>query len=220
MQGLTNPIRRDLQLVTLFTGMRTDSVTNIRWEHVDMERGGLVVPRSKTTSFTIPLSATVLKILEGRRLQNAITFERYGGDGGWVFPSLDRDERVIAIAECKERRHDHVAVPWLKHGPAGSDYVRTGARVLYLPGFHALRRTYLSVAHECGISKLDQHVLSNHAFGRRDVHDEYVRQSFTHLRGLCDRIDAAIWARLRPSGKATTPRSARTKPRRSVAAVG
>ena len=33
---LLSPIRRDLQLVTLFTGMRDSNVTNMRWEHVNL----------------------------------------------------------------------------------------------------------------------------------------------------------------------------------------
>jgi hypothetical protein len=29
---LENPVRRDLQLVALFTGIRSDGVRNLRWE--------------------------------------------------------------------------------------------------------------------------------------------------------------------------------------------
>ena len=197
VRALTNPIRRDLQLAALFTGMRTENVTKIRWDSVDWERGGLFVPRSKTTPFTIPLSTTVMEILRRRRDENVVVFEKYRGDRGWVFPALSDDEKVIPIAECKERRYDTVAPPWMKHGPKKGKHAPTGKRVLYLPGFHTLRRTFLSVAHECGVTKLDQHLLSNHAFGGRDVHDDYVRQAFPHLRQLVETIDAALWARLR-----------------------
>jgi hypothetical protein len=138
-----------------------------------------------------------MDVLRRRREQNATAFEVHGGDHGWVFPALAKGNQVIAIAECKERRHDPLAPPWLKHGPARGKYKPTGERVLYLPGFHTLRRTFLSVAHECSVTKLDHHLLSNHAFGGRDVHDDYVRQAFPHLRELVNRIDAALWARLR-----------------------
>ena len=195
---LPNPIRRDLQLTALFTGMRTENVSKIRLDLVDWERGGLFVPRSKTTPFTIPLSNTVMEILRRRREQNGVTFEKYGGDYGWAFPALSDDEQVIPIAECKERRLDTIAPPWTKNGPTKGKYKPTGEKVLYLPGFHTLRRTFLSVAHECGVTKLDQHLLSNHAFGGRDVHDDYVRQAFSHLKQLVDKIDTAMWLRLRP----------------------
>ena len=200
VEALSNPIRRELQLTALFTGMRTENVTKIRWESVDWERGGLFVTRSKTTPFTIPLSTTVMEILKRRRDQNEIVFEKYRRDRGWVFPALS-DEEKVAIAECKERRYDTVAPPWTKDGPTKSKYKPTGDRVLHLPGFHTLRRTFLSVAHECGVTKLDQHLLSNHAFGGRDVHDDYVRQAFPHLRQLVDKIDSALWYRLRASAQ-------------------
>ena len=197
VEALTNPVRRDLQLLALFTGMRDANVTGLRWEMVDLERGGLVVPESKTTSFTIPLAPTVIEILARRRADNAVTFDANGGDHGWVFPTVDTDGRVVAIAETKERRHDTIARPWEKHGPASAKYKATGARVLYLPGLHALRRTFLSVAHEIRVSELDQKVLSNHSIGSRSVHDSYVRAAFAHLAGEAARIDAALWARLR-----------------------
>lgn len=77
----------------------------------------MFVPRSKTTPFTIPLSTTVMEILRRRRDENVVVFEKYRGDRGWVFPALSDDEKVIPIAECKERRYDTVAPPWMKHGP-------------------------------------------------------------------------------------------------------
>jgi hypothetical protein len=41
-----------------------------------------------------------------------------------------------------------------------------------------LRRTYESVAHEVGISELDQHVLTNHAFASHNVNATYIAQAF------------------------------------------
>jgi integrase len=198
VEALTNPIRRDLQLVAMFTGMRDSNVTGLRWEMIDWSRGGLVVPMSKTTPFTIPVSSTVIEILRRRRDENAYAFRERGGDHGWVFPCLDNDENVVAVTETKERRHDTFASAWGKHQPK-SAAAPTGKRVLYLPGLHALRRTFLSVAHEVGVAKLDQMILSNHAIGGRDVHDGYVRAAFAHLAGEAARIDEALWARLRPA---------------------
>ena len=190
------PLRRDLQLAALFTGLRDSNVTTMRWEMIDAHRGALLVPRSKTTPFAIPLSATVLELLDRRRAQNAIQFEADGGDHGWIFPSLARGKarRVIATSETKERRSDLTAKPWGSHR---GEYQRTGERMLYLPGLHALRRTFISVGHECGVSDLDLRVLTNHKIGGRDVHERYVHASFEHLREQTTKIDAALWARLR-----------------------
>ncbi len=100
-----------------------------------------------------------------------------------------------------ERCDEQVRRLTKRAGPKKGKNVPTGERVLYLPGFHTLRRTFLSVAHECGVTKLDQHLLSNHAFGGRDVHDDYVRQAFQHLRQLVEKIDATLWTRLRPPAR-------------------
>lgn len=46
--------------------------------------------------------------------------KEHGGDHGLVFPTVGTDEKVVAVTETKERRHDTFARPWQKHGPAGA----------------------------------------------------------------------------------------------------
>jgi integrase len=203
VQTLT-PVRRDLRLFTLFTGMRNGAARLARWEHIDLDRGSLFVPKPKggeKRAFTLPLAPGLVKMLRQRQRQNEIEFGIFGGDGGWVFPSVSREgampgsrrrvrdedaplSRVIPVAESKERRKDE-----------------TGARVRYLQGQHTSRRTFLTVATEIGISELDRHVLANHAFGRQTVNASYIAQSFDHLRDCATKIEAALWERIR--GKRT-----------------
>jgi len=95
---MTNPIRRDLQIAALFTGMRTENVTKIRWDSVDWDRGGLFVPRSKTTPFTIPVSTSVTEILQRRREQTQSCSKSTAVIIGWVLPALSDEELVIPIA--------------------------------------------------------------------------------------------------------------------------
>lgn len=197
VDAMTNAVRRDLQIVALFTGLRDANVTTLRWETVDFERGGFVIPMSKTTPFTVPVSSTVMEILEARREENRVAFGPHGGDRGWIFPTLDRDGNVIAVDETKERRHDHVATPWLKHGPAPkAGYKKTGKRVLYIPGLHALRRTFLSVADDLGVPSHVQKLLSNHSFGGRDVHEDYLRSEWSRVAEWVGKINEAMWSKL------------------------
>jgi integrase len=206
---LLSPIRRDLQLVTLFTGMRDSNVTNMRWEHVNLTSkairigeislppSALLAPRSKTTPFVIPLGPSVVEMLKRRREENKVIFSDDGGDHGWVFPARSRTgNEIIATPETKERRPDTTARPWGKHSDAS--YKTTGKRVLYLPGLHDLRRTFTSVASDAGVSDLAQRALTNHSIGSRDVHERYVISSFESLRADAAKIDAALWERLRP----------------------
>jgi hypothetical protein len=137
----------------------------------------------------------VREILEARRAENPIVFAEKG-DGGWIFPTVNDDGQVVAIAETKERRRDTVAPPWLKHGPARGPYTPTGKYLLFLPGLHALRRTFLSVADDAGVPKHVQMLLSNHSFAGRDVHEEYLRAEWSRLVAWVGHIDDELWSRM------------------------
>src|SRR5678815_624570 len=78
---------------------------------------------------------------------------------------------------------------------------------------HTLRRTYESVAHEIGISELDQHVLTNHAFASHNVNATYIAQALPHLANCQAKIEAALWKRIKS-------RRARTPSRRGKSASG
>src|SRR5262249_44519290 len=138
--ALENPVRRDLQLLALFTGIRTDGVRNLRWEDVDFDEELIFVARAKGDKpYSLPMVGTVREILERRQAENPKLpwLAAFGGnDHGYVFPTLSRNmSRVIPIAEVKE-----------------AHYVKgTSTRVNLLPGIHVSRRTFNSVAAEIGI---------------------------------------------------------------------
>ena len=48
----------------LFTGARLREILHLRWEHVDLERGLLFLPDSKTGRKTITLNAPALAVLQ------------------------------------------------------------------------------------------------------------------------------------------------------------
>ena len=104
MRALRNPVRRDLQLFFLLTGLRSLDARSVRWEEVDLAAGTIHRPRPKggeDRAFTIPASASVLRLLEGRRDDNRVL---PGGDDGWVFPARDRAGRITHVVEPKEQR--------------------------------------------------------------------------------------------------------------------
>lgn len=195
-----SPIRRDWQLFVLFTGMRSEAARHARWEHIDWKRKALRVPNPKggaKRAFELPLCKTIVATLRKRKEGNAIEMAPYDGDDGWCFPSLSRSKpyKVQPLAEPKERRKND----------------DTGESELYLPGPHVLRRTYLSVAAEAGVSELDRHALANHAFGRQSVNATYISQAFPHLAIEQAKIEAALWKRLKtkPAKKAKGAKRAR-----------
>jgi len=174
--GLANPVRRDLQRLLLFTGLRSLDARTIRREHVDLAAGTLHRPKPKggeDRAFTIPVAKTVLALLERRLHENT-------ADGGWIFPARDRQGRVTHVVEAKEQR-----------------YVGT-RKVAYLPSPHRLRDTFATAAHESRVHPLDLKVLMNHALpAADDVTLGYIRPSVEHLRGSVETIAAFLEERLR-----------------------
>jgi integrase len=184
---MRSAIRRDGLMLALYTGLRHEDVRSIRIEHVDFDARMLKLPDPKGgegKAFAIPLSKTPLAILERRRDDNA---RDVGADPkGWMFPAVDAAGKMGAICNLRELHGDG---RW----PAED--------------VHTLRRTYISIAQEEGISELDQMVLSNHSFAAQSVHRLYIRQHFDHLAACADKIDAGITRRL----NAPTDRKGRGK---------
>ena len=166
VDGIQNPIRRDLQLFILFTGLRSTDARTVRWEHVDFEKGTVHRPNPKggeDHAFTVPLARCVRDLLNVRREENKLI---YANDGGWVFPSQNMKGEVTYVAQGKEQR-----------------YNKEGKKVEYLPSPHRLRDTFASAAHEARIHPLDLKVLMNHRLASSDdVTEGYIRPSVDHLR--------------------------------------
>jgi integrase len=178
-----SPVRRDLQLMTLFTGLRSDSVRHLRWTEVDEVRRLLQIERAKGDKpYTIPLVETHLDILRRRRYENPIDFDPYGGDHGWIFPSVTArwPRRVIPVAESKEMRWNE----------------QTQRKEKILPGLHPLRRTYNSVAREIGIPLEDREALMNHNGQGVNLRVYTVPLRWDYLAECQARIEAALWERI------------------------
>ncbi|HEX9708928.1 MAG TPA: tyrosine-type recombinase/integrase [Candidatus Thermoplasmatota archaeon] len=187
VERLRNPVRRDLQLFLLFTGLRSLDARTVRWEHVDLGAGSVHRPRPKggeERAFTVPLARVVLELLRRRQSGNHALPGFDGDDAGWVFPARDRGGRVTHVVEPKEQRY----VP----GPGGR--LR---KVRHLPSPHRLRDTFASAAHEARVHPLDLKVLMNHALpGSGDVTMGYIRPSIEHLRGCVEAVAGFLGERM------------------------
>lgn len=93
--ALENPIRRDLHLFMILTGMRRTSACEARV--TDLRSGALHVPRPKggaSKAFDLPLSRALQDLLDARaRHSRAVR-------SPWLFPA---DSKTGRIAEVKER---------------------------------------------------------------------------------------------------------------------
>jgi integrase len=146
-----SPVRRDFNLVALFTGVRSEGLRYVLWEDVDFEDHVLHLRRAKgNRPYSIPMVKTVEDILRARKRENKELFALYGGDGGYAFPTITRAKpfKVIPLASPKEYEEHEVG-----------DEVH---RKTSMPTPHVLRKTWNSVAIEARIPPEDREALMNH----------------------------------------------------------
>lgn len=182
-EKLANAVRRDLNLLVLFTGLRSLDARTIRWEHVDFDKGTLHRPKPKggeDRAFTIPLSAHLLGILARRQLDNRIQFG--GNDGGWVFPTVARDGRVVHLREPREQTYEK------RDGKLCKVTVER-------PSMHRLRDTFCTACLEAGVGMFETKLLMNHSLPNGSVTEGYQRPSLDHLRGCVEKVAAFLLAK-------------------------
>lgn len=199
VMAMGNHVRRDLQLVALYTGVRTEGVRTLRWEDVDFEDELVTIQRAKgDRPYTVPMVASVREVLERRQRDNAayvrdvLCADGYGDDQGYVFPSLARDGKTVqAIAEPKER-----AVVRGKDGKAKKDEDGNLIRETYLPGIQACRKTFNSVAIEIGVPREIRERLMNHEGRGVNVKSYGFPHDWQLSREWADKIEAALNERI------------------------
>ncbi len=175
LQAVTNPVRQDLQVFGLLTGLRRNDCITLCWDDVDLEDGTIHRGNPKggeAKAFTVPVSAFVLDLLQRRREQNSVLF---GNDGGWVFPTdRVRGQSVTHIREMKEHRYID------------------GKKRKWLPSPHELRRTFGSACIAAGVTEHAKHILMNHRSRRGNVGDRYVVTDQDDLRAAAEAVTAFL----------------------------
>ena len=166
IQALPNPIRRDFYLFVLFTGLRRKSAEEIRWEHLDLDKGTLLIPKPKggtKRAFTLPLSDLLIEMLRRRRVEN----EKLTPDSPWVFPSDKSKAGHIAEPKLTQAQKANVVVPFSVHG---------------------LRHTWITAANAAGLSSYDIKMLTNHMLPKGDVTAGYIGLHMEALRASQQRV--------------------------------
>jgi integrase len=141
---LRNPIKRELSLFMLLTGLRSQDARTIRWEHLNEQERTLFVPSPKghrrdkpgrSRAFTLPLTDAMLACID--RSRASWTKAKPKQPSPYLFPS-DR-------------------------GPSGyftSALVERNGK-LFLKG-HALRHTFATIGEDIGIAEETIGRLLNH----------------------------------------------------------
>ena len=179
LRALPNPVRQEFHLFCLLSGSRPGALTVARWEHLDMKRRVLHVPKPKggeRRAFDIPLSramvACLARVRRAGRMVNAVNAAE------WIFPGEGaRSHRADFAGHIVAYQEDRVALPKF-----GGD----------------LRQTYKTLSPEAGLSKTDVMILMNHADG--DVSDGYMTRSKVaeaYLRGQQETMSRYIMEALK-----------------------
>ena len=129
-----HPIRRDLHLFMLLTGMRRTSACEVRASDVDVISRRLHVPKPKggtARAFDLPLSGPLSDLLGHRLAENP----RLHRKSPWMFPAESSSGHVAEIAQEE------------LGGLTG----------------HALRHTFATLAVQSGVPLLELKYLLNHA---------------------------------------------------------
>jgi integrase len=132
--SLENPVRRDLHLFFILTGMRRTAACEAKMEDVDGFEGILRVPKPKggiARAFNLALSHPLRDLVSSRMLANIELYRK----SPWLFPSTGRTGRVAEVQQ-----------PELE-GLTG----------------HALRHSYATLALESGVPIAELKFLLNHA---------------------------------------------------------
>jgi integrase len=153
--GMSNPIRRDYLLFVMFTGLRRENASSVRWADVDWESRALLIPSPKSgRPFQLPLSDTLLDLLKSRR--NCETSQTLFPKSEWVFPA--------------ESKSGHIAEPREEFGVSFT--------------IHGLRNTFITVAESLDISPYAIKMLVNHSTpDKQDVTAGYITPELERLRG-------------------------------------
>ena len=145
LQQLPNPVRREMHLFMLLTGLRRQDVLTAQWGSLDEKRKALRIPAPKggeERAFNLPLSGPMLACLKRAKEAGNTFFPEQSQL--WIFPAATGH-----VAEVKEEGK-------LKLSHTG----------------HALRHSFRTLAAAAGIDRLRLKILMNHAVDR-DVTDSY-----------------------------------------------
>ena len=131
-----HPVRRDLHLFMILTGMRRTSACEARASELDLGARRLHVPKPKggaARAFDLPLSGPLADLLGHRLAENPKLHRK----SPWLFPA---DSKSGHVAEVAQHELDGL----------------TG---------HALRHTYATLALQAGVPIAELKFLLNHAAG-------------------------------------------------------
>ena len=134
VQSLDNPIRRELHILSLLSGLRSISAKSIEKEWINLEQHAIQFPEMKSRrAFDLPLSDQMESCVRRALEASDLLFP----NSKWLFPTRSKQGDVIATAVVREK-----LLP-----------SQTG---------HILRHTHRTMAHRAGVNEINARLLLDH----------------------------------------------------------
>lgn len=242
VNAIRNSVRCDWYWFVLLTALRSLDARTLRWDEVNLtdkqawyvnaqgERVSLPAksmhrpcPKGgERKAFTVPLSGPALEILKRRKAENP---ELFGDDQGWVFPTRDKDGRVVHLSEPKQQDYMRDAdgqILYFNRGASGewvpAAKVPKGAKrpkgdtaiprkFTALANPHRLRHTFASTGDEEGVNVSERVMkgLMNHTPDSTNMNHRYNRPSMDAMRAATEKVSAFLIRKAGTVPAATNP---------------
>jgi len=164
VRALSNPLRRTMHLLGLFSGLRPGTLVSLRREWLRLDEHAISIPKMKSGEpFDLPLSDYMVELV---RAALQIGDQLFPGTE-WLFPTRNKKGDVTATATWRER-----TLP-----------SETG---------HILRHTFRTIAHRVGIDKIDARLLLDHKVPGIDGVYIHEKALFDRLLASQERMTEAI----------------------------
>lgn len=135
VQDISNPIRRDMHMLGLLSGLRPGTLVSIRREWINLKEKAISIPRMKSgRSFDLPLSDYMVTLVERIMAKGDVLYE----GTPWLFPTRSTKTRGVIVTQVWKEK----TLP-----------SETG---------HILRHTYRTIAQRTCIDKIEARLLLDH----------------------------------------------------------
>lgn len=167
IETIPNDTMRDYFILLLFTGLRRNEATCLKWESVNFTAKTITITDTKNNdSLELPMSDYLHDMFKRRR--------ETAGTNEWVFPGDGKEGHMVEPKRALKRLRDDSGLVFTPHG---------------------LRRTFATIAESLDLSAYAIKRLVNHRQAEQDITGRYVMKSAERLKEPVQRIADYILAK-------------------------
>ncbi len=175
LSSLENPLRQEMHLLTLYSGLRPGSVTTIERDWIYLSERRIAFPRLKSNRpFLLPLSHQMVNCISRALTQSKFVFP----DARWLFPTRSTNARkIIPVAVWREKKMPK----------------KTG---------HILRHSHRTIAQRIGVNPINARLLLDHKLPGIDENYVHAHGMFDTLianqQAISDEMDQYLFPSAAP----------------------